>query len=167
MRQQSVTDRLLERDEFVQSGKRALCRAFLSILALIAAAMLAVLLPPPSGRRGPELDRRFLQQQLMPVVLAAGELERDAPEPSFATGGPEFSQAYAPPIPREVRTVRGSKAGTGVASSKRVHIHQGIVMAKLANHRKRAHAVVARSGERHRRAAVAVRGMRISWDRLS
>jgi hypothetical protein len=154
MRQQSDTYRLLESDEFVRSGKRALCRAFLLILALIAAAMLAVLLPPPSRRLGPELD--LLQQQLMPVVLAAGERERDAPEPGFATGGPECSQAYAPPIPQEVQTVRGSKAGTGVASSKRVHIHQGVVMAKLASHRKRAHAVLAHVGERHRRAAMAV-----------
>jgi hypothetical protein len=154
MRQQSVTYRLLESDEFVQSGKRSLCRAFLLILALIAAAMLAVLLPPPSGRLGPELD--LLQQQLMPVVLAAGEPEGDAPEPSFAIRAPGFSFAYAPTIPQEVQTVRGMKAGTGVESSKRVHIQQRSVAAKLASHRKRGHAFLAHVGERHRGAVVAV-----------
>ena len=153
MGQQSGACRLLERDEFVQSDKRALYGAFLLILALIAAAILAVLSLPPGGILGPEPDLRLPEQHLMPAALAAGELERDAPEPSFSIGGPEFSYAYAPPIPREVQTVRGSKAGTGVASLKRVHIHhQGIVMAKLANHRKRAHAVLAHVGERHRRA---------------
>src|ERR1700731_382989 len=102
MRHQSVTYRLLERDEFIQRGKRALCRAFLLILALIAAAMLAVLLPPASGRPGPELH--LLQQQRMPVALGPGQLERDPPEPSFATGGPKVSQASAPPIPQQVQT---------------------------------------------------------------
>jgi len=58
----------------------------------------------------------------------------------------QFGRANAPMMPQEVQTVRGSKAGTGVASSKRVHTHQGIVMAKLASHRKRAHAVFAHAG---------------------
>jgi hypothetical protein len=152
MRQRSVAYHLLARDEFVQSEKRVLCGAFLLILAVIGAAILVVLSLPPSGILGPE------PEHLMPVALAAGDLERDAPKQSFATSGPEFSYAYAPPIPQEVQTVRGSNAGTGVASSKRVHTHQGIVMAKLASHRKRAHAILAHTGERHRRAAVASRG---------
>ena len=155
MRQQSVACRRLERDEFVQSEKRALCGAFLFILALIGAAILAVLSLPPSGILGLEPDLGLVEEHPMPVPLAVGDLERDAPEQSFATGGPEFSYAYAPPTQQEVQTVRGSKAGTGVASSKRVHTHQGTVMAKLASHRKRAHAVLAHVGERHRRTAVA------------
>jgi hypothetical protein len=154
MRQQSVARHLLARDEFVQSEKRALCGAFLLILALIAAAILAVLSLPPIVILRPEPDLGLGEQQLTPVTLAAGDVERDAPEQGFATGGPEFSYAYAPPTQQEVQTVRGSKAGTGVASSKRVHTHQGIVMAKLASHRKRAHAVFAHAGARHRRAAV-------------
>jgi hypothetical protein len=151
MRQQNLTHRLLESDEFVQHGKRALCRAFLLILALIGAAMLAVLLPPPSGRLGPELD--LLQRQPMPVVLAASELGGDVPEPSFAIRGPGFSFAYAP---TEVQTARGSRAGTGVASSKRVHFQQRSLAAKLAGHRKQAHADLAHVGARHRGAMVAV-----------
>jgi hypothetical protein len=141
MRQRSVACHLLEMDEFVQSEKRALCVAFLLILSVIGAAILEVLSLPPSGILGAE------PEHLMSVALAAGDLERDAPEQSFATGGPEFSYADAPPIPQEVQTVRGSNAGTGVASSKRVQ-----------SHRKRAHAVLAHAGERHRRAAVASSG---------
>jgi hypothetical protein len=133
MRQRSVARHLLGTDEFVQSEKRALCVAFLLILAVIGAAILDVLLLPPSGILGPE------PEHLMPVALAAGDLERDAPEQSFANGGPEFSYA--------MQTVRGSNAGTGVASSKRVQ-----------SHRKRSHAVLAHAGERHRRAAIASGG---------
>jgi hypothetical protein len=95
MRQQSVACRRLERDEFVQSEKRALCGAFLSILALIGAAILAVLSLPPSGILGLEPDLGLVEEHPMPVALAVGDLERDAPEQSFATGGPEFSYADA------------------------------------------------------------------------
>jgi hypothetical protein len=158
MRQRTISSRLLERNELFQSGKRALCGAFLLSLALIAAAILALLSLPPSGTLGPEPDLRFIERLPTPVALAAGELERDAPEASFAVRGPGLSLAYAPTIPPVVQTMRGPKARTSVALSKRVHVQQRAPAAKLAGHRKRAHAVVAHIGERHRRAAAAAVG---------
>jgi hypothetical protein len=158
MRQQSVAYRLLERNELVQSGKRALCGAFLLSLALIAAAILAVLSLAPSGTLGSEPDLRLFERDRVSVALAAAELERDAPEASFAIPGPEFRFANAPTITQVLQIMDGPKAGTGVASPKRAHIQRGSVAAKLASHRKRAHVVLAHAGERHRRAAVAVVG---------
>jgi hypothetical protein len=158
MRQQTFSSRLLERTELFQSGKQALCGAFLLSLALIAAAILALLSLHPSGSFGPEPDLRLIERLPTPVALVASELERDAPEASFAIRGTGLSLAYAPTIPPVVQTMRGPKAGTSVALSKRVHVQQGAPAAKLASHRKRAHAVVAHIGERHRRAGVAVVG---------
>jgi hypothetical protein len=158
MRQQAISSRLLERNELFQSGKRTLCIAFLSSLALIAAAILALLSLPPSGTLGPEPDLRLIERLSTPVALAAGDLERDAPEASLAIHGPGLSLAYAPTIPPVVQTMRGPKSGTSVALSKRVHVQQGAPAAKLASHQKRAHAVVAHIGGRHRRAGVAVVG---------
>jgi hypothetical protein len=158
MGQQTISSRLLERNELFQSGKRALCGVFILSLAFIAAAILALLSLPPSGKLGPEPDLRFIERLPTPVAFAAGEPERDAPEASLSSRGPGLNLAYAPTIRPVLQTMRGPKARTSVALSKRVHVQQGAPGAKLASHRKRAHAVVAHIGERHRRAAVAVVG---------
>src|SRR5260370_24171100 len=179
MRQQNVACRPLERNELFRRGKWALCGTCLLSLALIAAAILAVLSLPPSGILGPEPDRRLIERLRMPIALAAGELERDAPEPSFAIPGPEFSRADALTIRQEVQPMRGPMAGTAVASSnasmsifstirdgkknrhgrvgssKRVHIQQGSAAAHLPHHGKRSHTVLAHGDKRPRRAAVA------------
>jgi len=156
MRQQSVACRLLERNELLERGKQALCGAFLSILALIVAAILAVLSLPPSRMLSPERDRRPLGPHDVLVTRVTDEPERAAPESNFAISGPAFSLAYAPNVPREVETVRDSKAGIEVASSKHVHIKRTFVAASLVRHGKRSHAVLAHAGAHHRRATVAV-----------
>src|SRR5260370_37391200 len=117
MRQQNVACRPLERNELFRRGKWALCGTCLLSLALIVAAILAVLSLPPSGILGPEPDRRLIERLRMPIALAAGELERDAPEPSFAIPGPEFSRAYALTIRQEGQPMRGPMAGPAVAST--------------------------------------------------
>jgi hypothetical protein len=149
---------LTERNEFIQSGKRALCGAVLFTLALIVGAILAVLSLPPSSMPGPEPDLRLPDRDLMPVALAASASKRDAPEPSVAIGGPGLSLAYAPTIPQDAEITGGSKAGPGVASPKRVHIQQGFVVTHLARHGKRSHTVLAHVAKHHRRAAAAVVG---------
>ena len=156
MRQQSVACRLLERNELLERGKRALCGAFLSILALIVAAILAVLSLPPSRALSPERDLRPLEPRAVPVTLAADQPERVALEPTFPISGPGSSLAYVPAIPREIETVRDSKAGIEVTSSKHVHIQRTSVAPSLARHGKRSHTVLAHAGAHHRKAAIAV-----------
>jgi hypothetical protein len=153
MRQQTLHP-LLERDKLVRNGKRLLWGAFLLSLALIADLVVVWLLP--SRTLGPEPDLRLIEQHRFIAALAAGEQKRDNPEESVAAPGPGFSLAYAPTILQELPSGRASKAGTGVASSKRIHVHQG--MAHLASHRKRAHSVLAHGGGHHRIAAVAILG---------
>src|SRR5260370_37690825 len=116
MRQQNVACRPLERNELFRRGKWALCGTCLLSLALIVAAILAVLSLPPSCILGPEPDRRLIERLRMPVALAPGELERDAPEPSFAMPGPEFSRADAVTIRPDGQPVRAPMAGLPAAS---------------------------------------------------
>jgi hypothetical protein len=146
---------LLERHKLVQNAKRALCAAFLFSLVLMADSASVFL--PPIRTLGPEPYPRLIEQHRLSTALAAGEQRRDEPEATCAVPGPGFSLAYASTILQDLRTMRTSKARTGGASSKRIHIHQD--MAHLASHRKRAPAVLAHAGGHHRKPAVASRNI--------
>jgi hypothetical protein len=156
MKERSATRPLLERNELVPK-ERALCVAFLLSLALIAAALLTVLsVPPKSDALGPEPDIRVNERFRTQVALAAVEPERNALEAVSAIGGPALSLAYVPTNPSAVQAARRWKAS--LASSKRFHIQQVSVAARLVSHRKRAHAIFAHIGGRHRRAVAAILG---------
>jgi hypothetical protein len=83
----------IEINELVQSGKRALCGAFLLVLALSAAAL---------------FDLRLSDQLRTTVALAAGNLERDTRETS-PIREPGSTLAYAPTTSQGLQTSTGRR----------------------------------------------------------